>query len=417
MVRRVLLHPVFRNAVALYGVQFANLILPLATVPYLARVLGPGEWGLVIFAQSLASWLSIVLQYGFRLSATREIAQHRDDAEQVRRIASGVMGAQICLVLVTTPILVAVYFAIATFHARPWLLAAAWAYSVALGLNPFWFFQGMEQMRRPALVTVLGSGLALGGIFLFINPHSSSADVLLIRTLGASTTAILNLAIVWRTMRLYVPRAREVVAALRGGLSMFLFQASVSLYTTANAFVLGLFVSPAIVGFYGSAERLSRAALGMLGPITNAIFPRISRLATTNPARAARVAGVSLIVMVVGGAALGGAIAVLAPEIVRVVLGPGYEATVPVLRLLSALLPIVGASNVLGIQWMLPLKLDNAFNKIIIAAGLVNIGLAVVLAPLYGATGMAASVVTSEALVTTMMAVVLWRRGLAPNLG
>lgn len=417
MVRRVVLHPVFKNAVALYGLQFSNLLLPLATVPYLARVLGPREWGLVIFAQALASWLSIILQYGFRLSATREIAQHRDDPKEVRRITSGVMGAQSMLVLATTPILAIVFLLIPTFHQRPGLLVAAWAYSVALGLNPFWFFQGMEQMRRPALVSMVGSGFALGGIFLLIGPHSSSADVLLIRAIGAGITAALNLVIVLRTMPLHIPKGHEIVSALRGGLSMFLFQASVSLYTTANAFVLGLFVSPVVVSFYGSAERLSRAALGMIAPLTNAVFPRVSRLATTNPSRAARVAGLSLILTGGGGALLGGAIAAFAPVIVRVALGPGYEATVPVLRLLSALLPIVGVSNVLGIQWMLPLRLDTEFNKIIIVAGLVNIGLAVLLAPSYGATGMAASVVSSEALVTTLMSVVLWRRGLTPRVG
>ena len=50
-------HPIVRNALSLYGVQAAEMLLPLITVPFLARVLLPEGWGLVVFAQSFSGWM------------------------------------------------------------------------------------------------------------------------------------------------------------------------------------------------------------------------------------------------------------------------------------------------------------------------------------------------------------------------
>jgi PST family polysaccharide transporter len=64
-----------RNVASLYGVQFANYLLPLITIPYLTRVLGVATWGLVAFAQAFGAYASIGIEYGFHLSATRAVAK------------------------------------------------------------------------------------------------------------------------------------------------------------------------------------------------------------------------------------------------------------------------------------------------------------------------------------------------------
>lgn len=56
-----------QNLLALYGVQFANYLLPLITLPYLTRVLGPESWGSLVVVQSFAQYLSLLVEYGFNL--------------------------------------------------------------------------------------------------------------------------------------------------------------------------------------------------------------------------------------------------------------------------------------------------------------------------------------------------------------
>src|SRR3981189_3095067 len=91
---RIIRHPVARNALALYGIQVAGYVIPLLTIPYLARVLHPQGFGLLLFAQSFAMWASVVIEYGFNLSATRDVARNRASNSMLAEIAAGGLGAK-----------------------------------------------------------------------------------------------------------------------------------------------------------------------------------------------------------------------------------------------------------------------------------------------------------------------------------
>src|ERR1700682_1580509 len=90
-------HALVQNALSLYGVQIASYIVPLITIPYLARVLGATGWGLVAFAQAFGSWVALIGEYGFSLSGTREVARHRDNPERLTNIVAGILGAKTLL--------------------------------------------------------------------------------------------------------------------------------------------------------------------------------------------------------------------------------------------------------------------------------------------------------------------------------
>jgi len=115
-----------------------------------------------------------------------------------------------------------------------------------------------------------------------------------------------------------------------------------------------------------------------------------------------------------GGALLGSTIFVFAPVVAQLLLGAAFGPAIPALRVLSLLPPLIALSNVLGIQWMLPLGLDRPFNGIILAAGVLNLGLAYLLAPRFGHVGMAWAVVGAEAFVTGTMYGYLRLRRLHP---
>jgi O-antigen/teichoic acid export membrane protein len=91
MRRRGFIH----NVLALYGVQACTYALPLLTFPYLARVLGPSGWGVVVFAQAIGDVTACVVEYGFDISASRETSRHRDEPERLSALISGVLGAKV----------------------------------------------------------------------------------------------------------------------------------------------------------------------------------------------------------------------------------------------------------------------------------------------------------------------------------
>lgn len=379
------------------------MLLPLVAVPFLSRKLEPEGWGLVIFAQSFAGWMSLLLEYGFNLSATREIARHRDKPDELTRIISGITGAILLLAALSAGAALVALFAVPLFRQYPEYLALAWLIGITQAARPLWYFQGVERLYRPAWLNVAARAMATAGIFLWVRGVHDGWKPLVLQIIAGALVAVISLFWMYREVAFTRPSLGRAVEALRMGWSMFLFRGAVSLYTTANAFILGLFVPPAMVAFYGGAERLNKAVMAGLDPISQALYPRITHLVATDEKRAARFARIGLLAIGGLGLALGLAVMAFAPLAVRILLGPRYTESIPVLRVLALLMPLTAISNVIGVQWMLPLGMDRAFNKVIISAGVLNVVLAVFLARRGGPMGMATSVVVAEAFVAIAM--------------
>jgi PST family polysaccharide transporter len=403
-----------RNALGLYALQLGNYLLPIATIVFLARMLGPHSWGSLAFMQAFASYVFLVVTYGFNFSATREVARHRDQPDQLADLLAGVLGAKAALTVVSLVVVVPLSFVLAPTHRNLGLLwpALLWALSMAHSLS--WFYQGLERMTFVARWETAARALSLVGILLLVRSPADTWKVLAIQG-GLFTAAVaVELAVAYREVRFRTPSRGLVLQTLRLGWSTFLYQGALSFYTVGNAFILGLFATPTVVGYYVGAEKISKSFVTMLFPITQAIYPRISHLASAAPAEAARLARTSLFVLGTAGVVMGVAIFVWAPILVQIVLGPGFDNAIIVLRILALLPPLIAVSNVLGIQWMLALGLDRLVNAVVFAACLLNITLAILLVPRYLHVGMAAAVVASESLVAFGLYVVLKARHLDP---
>jgi len=407
-------HPLVQNALSLYGVQIVGYVVPIVTIPYLARVLGAGGWGLLAFAQAFGSYWAVLGEYGFSLSATREVAYHRDDREKLTEILAGVLGAKTLLAAASLLFAFLAGLWIPAFRAHPALLWTGMFWALAQGFNIMWFFQGRERLRMVAALDISAKALSTIGIFVFVRRPDEAWRVLALQGAGFLVSFAVGLGLAYRELPVRLPTWTSCREALRMGWSMFLFRGSVSLYTAGNVFILGLFVSPQVVGYYAGAEKISRAFLGLLAPVSQTLYPRLSHLVHRERDRAARLARIGVVLMAGGGAAMGVVVFLTAPILVRIFLGKDFAEAVTVLRILSLLLPIVGLNLALGMQWMLPLGLDRAFNIITLLAGLTNIGLATALASNYKDLGMAWAVVCAEIFVAVSLYVVLRSRKLDP---
>lgn len=391
--------PMARNAAALYGLQVADYVVPMATLSYLARVLGQDAWGEVLYAQGFALWLTLLFEYGFQLSTTREVARCAGDREQLAGIISGVAGASALLTAASIGAALAAQLLIAAFRDRPLYLWLAWAIAFTSGVRPVWYFLGREKMEWPSFWNGVSRIAGAAALFVFVRSADDAYWVLILQLITSGAVLAAMWQRVYREVPFPKPDLAAALATLGKGWRLFLFRSAVSLYTTANTVLLGWFVPAKGVTAYAAPERLIKAGQGLIWPASQALYPRMSRLAGNDLAAAAKMARMALAVIGGGGLAAGAITALGAPWIVRLLFGAGYEDAVPVLRVLAMLLPLVAASNVLGIQWMLPRGMDEAFNRIILTAGFVNLVLACVLAPALGAYGMALAVVLAETLV------------------
>jgi polysaccharide transporter, PST family len=404
----VLRHPVSQNALALYAYQAAVTLLPLITLPYLARVLGPAELGRVVLVQSFSWVLGHLVHYGFDLSGPRALARRRGDRAAMARTVADVTGAKLVLAAGCGVLSLSALLVVPQFRAEPTLVAWGCALAVLHGLRPGWFFLGIERMRPVAAIDLAILVLSAGALVALVRDAGDGWVVLAIWTTGAAAGVLANGALMYRLVPAVRPRAVEVAAHLRESWNLFVATGAASLYTTANVFLLSLVAPAAAVGQFAAAERVTRAASRFVPPIATAVFPRVTWLLSTGAeARARRLAVIALGVLVALGVGLAALLAAFAEPIVTVVFGPGYEPAVPVLRILALLLPLVAITTALGQHWLIARGLDRSVTLVTLAAGALNVVLVLVLVPSVGLTGMAWQLVGIELLLAAGMAAAL----------
>jgi PST family polysaccharide transporter len=409
-------HPIAQNAAALYAVQFVLTVLPIVTLPWLAHALGPSEFGVVVFVQSFSFLLSILVEYGFGLSATRAVARERGDREALTRTVAGVQGAKLTLIAVVTVAAAAALALVPRFRAQPELLAFAWVLAVLQGANCGWFFTGVERMRINAAVEVSVRLAGAAAIIALVRHRGDGMVVLWIWTLSAAASLAVTSAIMYRTVPFRRPAVEARRDALRVGWPLFIATASVSLYTSATVFLLGLVVSSAQLALFSAAERVVRASMRATGALGAATYPRVSFLINSGRHdRAQRLSVLSLAALTTLGTITATLLIVLAPWIVRVFLGPQFAAATPILRILALLVPVVAIGSTLSSQWLLPRGLDAAATRIVAAAGLLNVVSTLVIGSRVGVQGVAWALVVLELGAMLAAVTVIRRRGLSPT--
>jgi PST family polysaccharide transporter len=285
----------------------------------------------------------------------------------------------------------------------PKLFGASLFYGIAQGVAPQWFFQGLEKMATGAVLEISGKLVSVVCVFAVAHLPTDDWKVVLVQALPSAITAIAGIALIQRFVGLKIPRITDVHAALKRGWPLFLFRSGLGLYGLANAFVLGLFAPAVQVGFYASAEKVSKAASGLLTPLRDALFPRLSNLAWHSPSDARRLARAGSFIATAAGLLISLSLYVLAPFIIRVLMGAGFGPSVAVLRILSVLPFVIAVTDSVGLQTLLPQGRDKSVARIICSGGLLNLALSFLLATRFGHIGMAWAVVTAEAFVALRM--------------
>jgi O-antigen/teichoic acid export membrane protein len=402
-------HRILRNIFALSVLQAANMVLPLATLPYLFRVLGPSHFGAYVFAQAVVAYLVLLADYGFNWSATGEIARVQNDRNAVTRIFWKTQAAKTLVACAGLALLVlGVLLVPKLIELRP-IMFATFPFVVGTVLFPQWLFQGLERMFLVTVSTLSARLLVIPVTYLVVHSPDDTWRAALINSMSTVVAGIVSLTLIARTrlISLWLPSVNDVIGAFRDGWHVFVSTAAVSLYTTTNSVLLGFLAGNVTLGYFGAADKIRNMAQALIAPLSNALYPRVNALFAEDTAKAYALVRKALYSM----SAIMLAISVMlwagAPWVVRIGMGPQYAPVVDVLRWMAFVPWLVTLNNVFGLQMMLPLGMKKRFSEILLGSGVFNVALLVPLSIRFGAQGAAMAVLATEALVTGSMALYL----------
>jgi PST family polysaccharide transporter len=402
------------NAASLISMQAAGYVLPLITVPYLLRVLGPEYFGLIAFSQAVMAYFATLNDYGFNLSATRELAICRDDRILKSELYSSVMAIKFTLCLISLSTLILLIHYVPRFHANSAVFYASFLSVVGNMLFPAWFFQGIEKLYWISAVNLVASIAFTLAIFIFVHSSSNFVMAAVIQASGRLLAGVLGVVILFASedIKLCRPTVAQMRAKFVDGWHLFLSQISVSLFISSITVVLGFMRGMAEVGYFSAANKILSAGQAVMGAIGQSMYPHVCSLAARS--RAAAIDYLRKAMLIIGGISMVGGVLmlVLAVPIVHLVMGAKYMAAVPVLQFMSLIPFICAVNNIYGTQAMLNFGMKREFVRTIILSGFASFLVLPPLIFLWGASGSAASALFFEFLQTATLGVVLYRKGI-----
>ena len=79
-----------------------SLVFPVITFPYVSRILGPDNLGLVNFVQAYGYYFTTLASFGISSYAIREVSKERDNKEKVDRISNEIFNLNLLFSIFST---------------------------------------------------------------------------------------------------------------------------------------------------------------------------------------------------------------------------------------------------------------------------------------------------------------------------
>ena len=267
------------NFLSLSVLQGVNMVLPLVTFPYLVRVLGIENFGLVNFSLSVIGYFSILVSFGFELSATKEISINRDNKEKISEIFSAVMCIKTGMFIISFIILTLLICFIDSMNEH--LILYYTTFGIVLGnvLFPSWFFQGIEKMKYITIISVITRILFTIFIFVVVRGKDDFIFVPLLNSIGSILGGVIALRIIFKTysIKLYIPAKQTIFLQLKDSYYYFISRVANNGSRYFSTTIIGAYFGYTIVGYYTLVEKIFYAFTSFGGLVSQSIYPYMSR--------------------------------------------------------------------------------------------------------------------------------------------
>ena len=397
-----------QNTVMLYLLTFSNYFLSLVVVPYETRVLGVEVFGVLGAATAIMVYFQLVVDFGFLLSGTQEVAKSRDDPAAVGRLFTATTLAKLLLIAVSLAVLMLLCQVIPAWRERQTLYLLFFCGTAVNSLIPDYLYRGLEKMSAITIRTVCIKAFFTLGIVVFMKAPEDVWMVPAINAIGCLAALGLTLLHLNRKLgiRFTSPDWSEAIRSLKRSSTFFYSRIATTAYSALNTVILDMIsASGATVGYYSSADRLITTGKNALSPISDSLYPYMVKNRDFKLVRKILLIFEPLIFLFCA------AVFIWAEPICVLIFGPDFAPAANVLRAMLPIGVITLPSYILGFPTLTAMGLTEHANYSVIFGSALHV---VNLAVLYFSGNMnmitlGCAVSVAEALILGYRIWIVWR--------
>ncbi|QNQ82680.1 oligosaccharide flippase family protein [Lactobacillus sp. PV012] len=379
--------------------QIFLVFVPLITVPYLSRVLGPKTYGIYSSVNNTVQFLMVfcvlsITYIGMRTISKTRATQGREELTQAfwglwyfQGIAGIVMIGLTSLICLSLKIQYWNYILLMI----PFLISAQFDIS--------WFFQGLADFGR---VVLKNTGVKLVSVVLILLWVKSPQDLwkyLLIM----SVSTMLGSFVFWFDIHNYVGKPtkgfykwRESVKAI---VILMIPQIATQIYTSLDKPLLGLFQNSTQVAYYDNSQRISNMILGVITSISLVIMPK---MAGEGKATQKVVMKKSLEATVMLGTLFAVIVMANTKQFVPFFFGNKYIPMTPLMFFFTLTIIMIPTGGVFANQYALAVSRDKDYAIPVVVGAILELVLSYFLDRTYAAAGAMVAILITEAVVLVL---------------
>ncbi|GAF02029.1 oligosaccharide flippase family protein [Saccharicrinis fermentans] len=315
----------------------------------------------MIFAQTVVIYFSVLINFGFGISATKAIANAKYDKRKINEIVSAVYILKAFLFVASFVIYIILLFTVEVFYNHMFLFFISFFATLFEFLFPQWYFQGVERMRYITILGVCSKVLFTLLIFIFVKNSSDYVLVPLFNVIGFLVIGVWSLYILVRKECITFRRLplHVLKVYLYDSWPLFLSAASIQLYVNANKLIIGSFLGMRDVAIYDLGEKVLKLLKVPIRMIGQASFPSLARNKSINEINRYLLVAMALIMFCLS------LVNIFSKDIILLLAGPNLLDAEIIVRLLTFSTIFIVISQFMGNSRMIIFGFHKQYSLVI----------------------------------------------------
>lgn len=378
----------------------SGLVFPLVTFPYISRILQPAGTGKIQFATSVITYFSMFAQLGIPTYGICACAKVRDNREELTRTAHELLAINLVMNVIAYAVLAIAMFTVPRLQKDRLLLVIVSLTIVLTSVGIEWLYKALEQYTYITVRSVIFKLIAVVAMFLLIHTESDYVIYGGISIFAASASNILNLINAHKYIGFRPVGSYDFRRHLKPIGIFFAMACATTIYTNLDNVMLGFMTTDVDVGYYGAAVKIKGILVSIVTSLGAVLLPRASYYVQHGEMEEfRRITQKALNFVMLLAIPLSVFFILFAKEGILLLSGSEFEGSIVPMQVIMPTLLLIGITNILGIQILVPTGREKYVLYSEIAGAIVDIIINAILIPRMQATGAALGTLVAEFVV------------------